>query len=175
MQVMSWNRAFELARTRDDTCVFETARTPDRESSFKWVGPISKGQWGIYGNPDDLGKITRLEQLKEKSIGGYLGDALGQYLDQHGYHVVNSYDDEITLKNLLVGRLDYWTADTSAAAAMITASHAKDKVTLLFTYGSSEYYLACNPLVSDEWIDIMKKKWSEIKTDGTEAKIEAKY
>ena len=75
----------------------------------------------------------------------------------------------------MIGRLDYWTTDTSQGAVLIAASHVKDKVALLFTYGASEYYLACNPQVSDEWIDTMKKKLLEIKADGTDARIEAKY
>ena len=175
MQIMSWNRAFELARNQPDTCVFETARNPEREASFKWIGPISRGEWGIYGSVDKLGKITRLTDIREATIGGYVGDALGEYLAQRGYHVVNSYEDEISLKNLLLGRLDYWTSDTSQAPAMIARDGARDKVTLLFTYGSSEYYLACNPKVSDEWVELMRAKLKEIKADGTEAKIEAKY
>jgi polar amino acid transport system substrate-binding protein len=175
MQIMSWNRAFELARNQADTCVYETARTPEREASFKWIGPISKGEWGIYGSVDKVGKITRLADIKDASIGGYLGDALGEYLAQHGYHVINSYDDDITLKNLLLGRLDYWTSDTTQAPAMIAGNHAQAKVALLFTYGTFEYYLACNPKVSDEWVETIKAKLKEIKADGTEAKIEAKY
>jgi len=175
MQIMSWNRAFELARTQADTCVYETARTPEREASFKWIGPISKGDWGIYGSPDKVGKVTRLADLKNATIGGYLGDALGEYLARKGYHVINSFDDEITLRNFLVGRLDYWTSDTSQAPLMIARNAAKDKVALLFTYGTSEYYLACNPGVSDEWIDLMRSKLKEIKADGTEAKIDARY
>ncbi|MET3107610.1 polar amino acid transport system substrate-binding protein [Oxalobacteraceae bacterium GrIS 2.11] len=175
MQIMSWNRAFELARTQSNTCVFETARTQDRETRFKWIGPISKGEWGIYGSPDKLGKIKQLADIKNASIGGYKGDALGEYLTKHGYHVVNSYDDETTLRNLLIGRLEYWTSDTTQAQPMLIKSHATDKVTLLFTYGTSEYYLACNPKVRDAWVDLMRAKLKEIKADGTEAKIEAKY
>jgi len=175
MQIMSWNRAFELARTQADTCVYETARTADRENSFQWVGPISKGEWGIYGSPDKLGKVRQLSDIKNAAIGGYKGDALGQYLTKHGFHVINSYDDDVTLKNLLLGRLEYWTSDTTQAQPMLIQYHATDKVALLFTYGSSEYYLACNPNVDKKWMDTMREKLKEIKVDGTEAKIQAKY
>ena len=175
MQIMSWKRAFELARTQPNTCVFETARTPDRENSFKWIGPISHGEWGIYGTPDKVGRINRLADIKDSTIGGYLGDAIGEYLSQHNFHVINSYDDDITLKNLLVGRLDYWASDTMQAPAMIANNHVKDKVAQLFTFGSYEYYLACNPDVSDESIELMRAKLKEIKTDGTEARISARY
>jgi len=175
MKIMSWNRAYELARTQPNTCVYETARTPERESSFKWIGPLSRGEWGIYGSPGKVGKITRLADIKNASIGGYLGDAVGEYLANHNYHVVNSYDDEITLRNLMVGRLDYWASDTAQAPSMIANNHAKDKVALLFTFGSYEYFLACNPGVSDEAVETMRAKLKEIRADGTEAKIGARY
>lgn len=32
MQIMSWNRAFEMARSNPDTCVFSTSRSGERES-----------------------------------------------------------------------------------------------------------------------------------------------
>lgn len=175
MEMMSWNRAIELARTQPNTCVYETARTPDREARFKWIGPISKGDWGIYGSADKLGKVTRLADIKDATIGGYLGDALGEYLTAHGYHVVNSYDDEITLRNLLKGRLDYWASDTSQPPDMITKNQAQKKITLLFTFGTYEYFLACNPKTNDAWIDAIRVKLKEIHDDGTDAKIDAKY
>jgi len=175
MKIMSWNRAFELARTQSDTCVFETARTPEREKSFKWIGPLSKGEWGIYGRPEYIGKVNKLSDIRDSNIGGYLGDAVGEYLMQRGYHVINSYDDEITLKNLLIGRLDFWASDVMQAPSMIANIHATDKVALLFTFGGYEYDLACNPGVSDEWVELIRAKLKEIRSDGTEAKILAKY
>ena len=122
-----------------------------------------------------MGKVTRLADIKEASIGGYLGDALGEYLAAHGYHVINSYDDDITLRNLIKGRLDYWASDTSQGPIMISKNHVQDKVALLFTFGTFEYYLACNPKTDDMWLDAIRVKLKEIHDDGTEAKIEAKY
>lgn len=175
MQMMAWNRAYELAKTQTDTCVFETARTPERESSFKWIGPVSKGSWAIYGSTSQIGKVTHLSDIKDATIGGYVGDAIGEYLANHGFHVINSYDDEITLKNLLKGRLDFWASDTTQAPRMIAKLHLQDAFTQLFVFGTFEYYLACNPKTSNERIDALRARLKEIHTDGTEAKIDARY
>src|SRR4051812_9894106 len=34
-----WKRAYVLATTQSDTCVYSTTRLPEREKLFKWVGP----------------------------------------------------------------------------------------------------------------------------------------
>jgi len=175
MQSMSWNRAIELARSQSDTCVFSTARTVDRESHFKWIGPIAKGDWVMVGSADKLGKITQLEQVKSAQIGVYMGDAVGEYLTKRGYHITTSYDDDITIKNLVVGRLDYWASDANEAAAIIANANLKPQLSILFTFASSDYYLACNPKVSDDVVNTMKNKLNEMKADGTTAKIDAKY
>ncbi|WP_426103457.1 hypothetical protein [Massilia sp. TSP1-1-2] len=41
MATMPWKRAYTLAATAQNTCVFMTSRTPEREPLFKWIGPIS--------------------------------------------------------------------------------------------------------------------------------------
>ena len=38
-------RAYAAARERPNACVYATSRTPERESSFKWVGPIDSAEW----------------------------------------------------------------------------------------------------------------------------------
>ncbi len=176
MRLMSWNRAFELARNDANTCVFATARTKDREAHFKWIGPISKGDWGIFGNRDKLGRINRLEDIRDANIGGIRGDVFSEYLVEKGYHVVTSSENEISLKNVEIGRLDYWSSDTRNGLNLINRTHLNDKIVLLLTIQpSNDYFLACNPQINDELIDRMRSKLLEIKADGTDAKIEAKY
>jgi polar amino acid transport system substrate-binding protein len=34
-----WARAYQMAVKVDDTCVFSTSRTPERETLFTWIGP----------------------------------------------------------------------------------------------------------------------------------------
>jgi len=176
MQMMSWNRSFELARNDANTCVFATARTKEREAQFKWVGPISKGEWAIFGLRNQAGKVTRLEDIKNANIGGVRGDVLAEYLVDKGYHVITSSENEISLKNVALGRMDYWVTDSRNGANLINKNHLENKIVLLFTIPhSTEYYLACNLQLSDDLMDRMKSKLMEIKADGTEAKIDAKY
>ncbi|HEX7643373.1 MAG TPA: transporter substrate-binding domain-containing protein [Burkholderiaceae bacterium] len=175
MELMAWNRALELGKRQADTCVFSTVRTPEREAIFKWLGPIAKGEWVMFGLADKQGKVTALEQVKGAHIGGYLGDAAAHYMEDLGYPVVESYSDDVTLKNLLAGRLDYWVSSRRAANAIIADAHAEGRVVPLFHVKSVEYYLACNTQVGEDVMNGLRAALKQMMGDGSFDKVEAKY
>ncbi len=175
IEIMNWNRAYELARTQPDTCVFSMAYTVERAPFFKWVGPVAKGTWVIVGPKQQSGKITQLNQIKDGTIGVDLGDVINEYLKSRHFNVVNSNDDDISLKNLIVGRLDFLATDIDDANARIARGHIKDQVAILFNFNSVDYYLACNPQIGNDVIDKMMTNLKKIKADGTAEKIDARY
>ena len=175
MELMAWNRAIEMAKRQPDTCVFSAARTPERETWFKWLGPIAKGEWVMFGPVEKQGKVSSLDQVKSARIGGYLGDAAAHYLEDLGYPVVESYSDDVTLKNLLAGRLDYWVSSRRAAYAIITDAHAEGRVVPLFHVKAVDYYLACNPQVGDDVMNSLRASLKQMIGDGSFDKVEAKY
>jgi polar amino acid transport system substrate-binding protein len=175
MKMMSWNRAFELARNNSDTCVFSTARTKEREAWFHWIGPISTGNWAIFGKPDKLGKITRLEDIKQSLIGTEAGNVSVSYFAERGFHLVTSIESETTFKNVALGRIDYATAGDIHGKKIIKNEKLEGKVAWLFNYATSDYYLACNPKMSLETISLLNSKLREMKMDGSYKAIENKY
>jgi len=40
-----WALAYQLALQSEDTCVFSTSRTPEREALFTWIGSLAKRDW----------------------------------------------------------------------------------------------------------------------------------
>lgn len=174
-QLWAWNRAFEIALITNNACVFSTVRNDEREQKFKWIGPLADGEWTLFGRPDKVGTIERLEQAKGATIGGYLGDAAGRYLIDNGYKVVLSYDDDISLKNLLIGRLDYWASGRRGGMARIARLKVADRVIPLLSFHTVHFYLACNPGVEDKTIQRLRKALDAMSADGTVAKIDAKY
>lgn len=175
LELMAWNRALELAKRQPATCVFSTARNGEREPWFKWVGPIAKGEWAMFGLADKQGKVSSLDQVKDKRVGGYLGDAAAHYLEELGVPVVESYSDEVTIKNLLAGRLDYWVSSRRAAYAIIAGNHAEGRVVQLFHVKSVDYYLACNPQTSDDILNSVRASLKQMMADGSFDKVEQKY
>ncbi|MBC3809538.1 transporter substrate-binding domain-containing protein [Undibacterium seohonense] len=175
MSIMSWNRAFELARKNADTCVFSTVRTKDREASFVWIGPISVGNWAVFGSPDKFGKVTRLEDIKQSSIGTEAGNVSVLYLSEKGFQMVTSIESTTTFKNVALGRIEYATAGDTHGKKIIMENHLEDKVVWLFNYHSSDYYLACNANMNAETTNLLNLKLREMKADGTYKNIDNKY
>lgn len=175
MNMLSWNRAFELARNNANTCVFSTSRTKERESSFHWIGPVMTGNWAMFGSPDKLNKVTRLKDIKQSTIGTEEGQVSLAYLSDKGFKIVTSTESITTFKNVALGRIDYATAADTHGKKIIAENNLKDKVVWLFNYSSSDYYLACNPKMQARTIALLNKNLAEMKADGSFKRIERKY
>lgn len=69
VEVVPWTRGYHQARQQDDTALFPTVRTAQRESEFQWVGPIAHGHTRFYTLKDaglrvrDLDDVRRLGTL----------------------------------------------------------------------------------------------------------------
>ncbi len=175
MNMLSWNRAFELARNNANTCVFSTSRTKERESSFHWIGPVMTGNWAMFGSPDKLNKVTNLKDIKQSTIGTEEGQVSLAYLSDKGFKIVTSTESITTFKNVALGRIDYATAADTHGKKIIAENNLKDKVVWLFNYSSSDYYLACNPKMQVGTIALLNKNLAKMKADGSFKRIENKY
>jgi polar amino acid transport system substrate-binding protein len=84
--LLPWRRAFENAQQQPMSGVFSTARSEQRETLFRWVGPIAS-DWGyvfrlkgrLEVNPVDL------EQAKHFKLAVARGDVYESYFRQHGF------------------------------------------------------------------------------------------
>ncbi len=171
----SWQRAFKLAQTRPDTCVFATARTAERETLFQWIGPLASNDWTIFTRRDNPPTFTSLEELRPYVIGGYRADVLADYLGQHGYRVTHSSAHEISLRNMLLGRIDYWASGRATATALAMRLGVQDRLRALLTFGHSSLYLACHPGVPGETVERLRQALKTMETDGTIKKIDTQY
>jgi polar amino acid transport system substrate-binding protein len=59
-----WNDAYAIAQYLPNSAVFATARTPERENMFQWVGPISSNRTYFYTLSTSGLNIETLEQAK---------------------------------------------------------------------------------------------------------------
>lgn len=171
--VYPWQRAYSMAVDGKNTCVFSTTRTAEREHAFKWVGPLIRNTWVLYGIPGAKTVIARLEDAKPLLIGGYNGDVISIYLKEHGYKVDDALNDTQNLQKLEAGRIDIWAAGSLSGPFLAAKEHIKIKP--LFSFNETEMYLACNPSVPDETIKKMNATIAAMWADGTIDRINGKY
>lgn len=97
----------------DNTCLFGFRRTSDRESSYKWVGPLVTGNWVLYGRKTDTRVLKSQEDAKPYSIGSYKNAATGLQLSEQGYKIEFASQDEDNPRLLVNGRVHYWIVSES--------------------------------------------------------------
>ncbi|OSQ31711.1 ABC transporter substrate-binding protein [Thalassospira sp. MCCC 1A03138] len=80
-----WKRVIEQALQGNRHVIYPTTRTADRENSFKWVGPISRTIWNLYGYADEKWQDMSFDTiLSSARIGILLGSARELYLRERG-------------------------------------------------------------------------------------------
>lgn len=110
VQVMPWVRAMQSAAQQPASLLFSLTRTPERESQFQWVGPISPRRVMVYrlSRRKDL-QPANLQELKGLRIGVVRDSASARQLLAEGLredHLELGLDDATNLRKLLVGRMD---------------------------------------------------------------------
>jgi polar amino acid transport system substrate-binding protein len=174
IELQPWIRAFNNAVLENNTCVYSTTRTDNRERQFKWVGPLMANTWVLYGGPKSPKNIFALDDVRRFTIGGYSGDAESQYLIGLGYNVELTPADELNARKLLAGRIDFW-ATSKQRGAYLLARQKLEGIRLLLTFNNVFLYLACNPGVPDSTIRSLNDALTAMQHDGFNEALHRRY
>jgi polar amino acid transport system substrate-binding protein len=175
IDVLPWKRAYTAALERPDACVFSTTRTPERESQFKWVGPIGEAEWVLMGRADRHLKLRNLEEARRYRIGTYNGDARDLYLRERGFDVDSAPNDLINPRKLMLGRIDLWAASFRRGSLTLARLGYADKLAPVLVFNRIRVYLACNRAVPDALVARMNGVVGAMEKDGTSHAIARKY
>jgi polar amino acid transport system substrate-binding protein len=175
MNIMPWKRAYMLATTQPQTCVFMTTRTAEREALFKWVGPISQADWVLYGRADRSYGIKAVEDAKGLRIGAYNGDVRGEYLAARGYLVDFVQNDDSNPKKLMLDRIDLWVNSTRSSRPLLAQLGLSGKIVPIVTFHQAKLYLACHLSVPDPVVARMEASVKAMEADGTYKTIEQRF
>lgn len=171
-----WSRALEMTRNDADTCLFSTTRTAERESRFKWIGPLVKHNvWTVFARADDTRHPASLEELRPYTMGAYRKAAVGDYLALKGFATDLANYDADNPRKLLYGRFDFWATGRLLGIATLKAQGLSEKIVPIFDFHQVEMYLACNVNLSQKRVDRFNRLLRKMEDDGTVAKIEARY
>ncbi|MBC3918559.1 ABC transporter substrate-binding protein [Undibacterium sp. CY18W] len=171
-----WSRALQMARSDPNTCIFSTTRTAERESRFKWIGPlIKKNIWTIFARADDSRRPTSLEQLKPYVIGAYRKAAVGDFLALKGFRSELANVDSDNPRKLLYERFDFWATGRLLGMAILKEQKLSDDIIPLFDFHQVEMYLACHASMSQSKVNQLNRMLKAMEQDGTVAAIEARY
>jgi len=166
IEVMPWEQAYDLVQKEPGVALYSTARTPDREDMFLWVGPLMSYEKYLYAKKSSGIKINSLADVKNvKAIAGVKNEGGIQRLIDQGGKVIYATTGYEALKKMMDGSADLWLgpkADLSVTA--IKAGINPDEIEPIFLLHKSEFYIAFNkntpPAIVQQWqqaLDSLKK------------------
>lgn len=175
IEIMPWKRAYLLAQTQNDTCVYSTTRVPERETMFQWIGPTHENDWTLFGRTGRDYQIARIEDARRYRIGAYNGDVRGDALLAQGFNVDTVPDKLSNPRKLLVERIDLWVSSMRVGTSLIAENGWSEQIVPVLTFKRTELYLACHKSVPDAMVDKMNAALRAMNSEGVSAAIERKY
>lgn len=173
MEMQPWARAFALAGSTPNTCVFTTGLLPERMASFKWVEPLVLDLMILVRKAGRPFNPTTLDEAKRYSIGVHKDDSAETYAKQQGFPRLDSAASlDLSLKKLLSDRVDLMIMTRTTFESMRKQGHPIEAVLNL---EGTRAGIACNLAVPDATITAMQVELNKLITNGTQAEIYKRY
>ncbi|MDR6234003.1 substrate-binding periplasmic protein [Pseudomonas oryzihabitans] len=171
-----WERIYGMALDQPDHGVFVTARLPEREALFKWVGPIGPDDWVLLGRPDSHLQLRNLDEVRKQQlkIGAYQGDAIAESLLKQGFTPELALRDQENVQRLLKGQIDVWATGDPAGRYLARQENVSGLKTLL-RFNTGELFLALNKQTPDEVVQKLQKALDELRQTGEVQRIFNRY
>lgn len=169
-----WQRIYEMALEQPSYGVFVTARLPEREDAFKWVGPLGPDDWVMLAKRGSNIRLNRIEDAKQYRIGAYQGDAIAEFLSEKGLEPTTSLRDQENVRKLITGQIDLWATGDPAGRYLAREEGVTGLATVL-RFNEAELFLAMNKNTPDEVIERLQSALDEMRKDGTTDRLSKPY
>lgn len=182
INIYPWVRSYQLTLKQGNAGLMSTARTVERESQFKWVGPLASGEGYLYQlrSRTDI-KINSLQEAQNYLVAVVRGDVYQDIFEKLNFQVnknlmLFSYNAEY-IKPFLAGKVDLILGSDIVLPYMLAAGGSnidavKAVVKIPDTQGN---YLALNKNVPDDVVKKLNNALVELKQSEEYDKIINKY
>lgn len=169
IQVLSWTEGYERTLNEKNTVLFSTARLPQREQLFKWVGPIGPFRNVLLARIDKNISITSAEDLNKYRIGAIKDDSAVQNLRDKGVR-----EGDLTLEPtsrpliemLQNGSIDAWAYGDTAGIWLIQEFGANlSDFKVSYVLAQADYYYAFNRETPDSLVQSFQEALDYLKNN----------
>ena len=179
INITIWNDGYAIAQYLPNSAIFATARTPERENMFQWVGPISTNRTYFYTLTNSGLNIQTVEQAKAlNSVATPSGWFTHQYLLNNNFTniVATALTSEDAFNQLINGEVDAillpeidlkWLAETNNIPDGNLTQHLH-----VMDYNS---YIAFSPTTPKSTVQQWQNILDQMKSDGTFSTIWNKW
>lgn len=179
--LLPWARGYsDTLNPSQRNVLFSTTRTPERESLFKWAGPIAVNNVTVIALKDNSKTITSDAELKDYRYAVIRGDIAGILLGSKGVLKPNILDVtsfDALLRQLQFKRVDFIVYGNNVARWQMKKLGANPSdYKEVYPLDSSELYYAFNISIDDEVVDAYQKAIDQVRANQSFMdSIDAKY
>lgn len=177
MAFYPWARAVRMTEGGPNYGVFPLARTPDRESQFKWLIPLAHVNYTFFAPSGSSLDLNDLDALRTQRVGVLRGSPIIKNLQAEKFiHIVQAKDYKELLRLLQEGIIAAAYAGAPMLRAAIDEFNFKPQD---FRSGlslkSAELYMAASLAVDPAEEERWRQAYRELQLDGTVARLQRKY
>ncbi len=179
IKILPWARGYNETLQKPKTCLFSTTRTKERETLFKWVGPVGTNKMVLTAKKENNIVIQSKKDLKKYKIGVILEDVVGQLLKEmdFGNEIVKAVPMTIqTIKKLDSGRIDLWGYGEDVSKWELKRhGFDPDRFETVYTIQTTDLYFAFHKDTDDQIIELLQSALDQLKEQGEYLKIVDSY
>ncbi|MDE1465214.1 substrate-binding periplasmic protein [Spartinivicinus poritis] len=177
-----WARSYQIALYKPNVIIYTILRTPERESLFKWIGPLFSGkQFYLYklSSRRDIA-LSNVSDAKEYIVGVMRGDVSHQFLSSVGFEEKKalsiSVSEEENIKKLYAFKVDLISGNNITLPIRLKKLGLKfeDVYPAIMTF-KYNYYMAVSNNTSNEVYNKLNNAFKEIYNDDIKNKIIKKH
>ncbi|HNQ26135.1 MAG TPA: transporter substrate-binding domain-containing protein [Methanoregulaceae archaeon] len=169
VKVVPWSEGYTAALTGNKTMIFAIARLPERETSFKWAGPITPLTPVLFALPERGIVIASPDDLEGYRIGAVAENAEIQQLLEIGVNqsrIVLTPNASVMVTMLQDGEIDLMAYSQAAGryfTRQVTGSF--DTFRIVYVFPDIPLYYAFSRDVPDETVQSFQKVLDALKTE----------
>ena len=189
IRISSWNRAIISAKDRKNVLIYPLMRINERENDFTWVCPLFNAELSLFKLAKNKNiVVNNLSDAKNYTIGVLKGAAMHRFLLSNGFEDNRQlqifYANRKSIELLFRGRIDLvadnplvvsYEVKQLARSGIKDITFSTDQLQELVPLTRKKAYLAFGKDSSPQFVDRLRKAWTELEADGTSARISAKY
>lgn len=170
IRVLPWPRAFHLALNTPDALLFCTARTPERENLFKWVGPVMRVTVGTVARKNNRLFPRQWRDLQGLRVGAVRNTVGEQLLIEQGVpsamlHAATTPGDAVRM--LAAGRVDVLAFNIHSTLYLMEQGNIDStEYTVSMVLQKLDLYMAFNHDVDDALLRRLQSTLDAMRCNG---------
>jgi polar amino acid transport system substrate-binding protein len=169
IKLVPWTEGYQMTLKENNTVLLATARIPEREQLFKWVGPVSSSKYVLLAKSSSNVSIKAPEDLKKYKIGGLEDNAATLLLLDQGVKkedLILAATPTPIIEMLNNGTVDAFAINDLSGFWQIKQSGANaSDYKVAYIIGQSEGYYAFNNRTADSIVQSFQQALDYLKSN----------